>query len=242
MSNADLEDDFFEAPDAQRRADLYAEFDPALQPAHAERRVFGVLAIVGLVLLGAGYAFLSSDTPSPEAAQPAVAATPASAAAASEAPAPAGTPDPTPAPALADPTARPSRLDRLIQRNASAVAGAVPSPPVAAPAPTFADARAKIEAGDFDAALALLADEAPGFERAALRGWALYELGRDADARAALREALGNRPDHAESLLLLGSLEQDRDSDAARKTYQAFLTAHPEAPEAAEVRQILERI
>lgn len=242
MSNEDLEDDFFTAHDAASRADAYAEFDPSLQPVHQERRVFVAIALIGALVLGVVYLLLpdAPAEPDPKAKTPVAAAAPKT-----QAPKSAASIRPAPPldPALANPTARrPSRLQRLLQRNASTVAGAAPSPPVAAPAPTFAAARAKIEAGAFDEALGLLADSAPGFERASLRGWAFYELGRDADARQALRTALDARPDHAESLLLLGSLEQARDSSAAKKTYQAFLAAHPKAPQAAEVRQILERI
>lgn len=226
-----LEEDFFAAQDAQARADRFADFDPATQPVHTERRIFLFIGVGLAVALGVIYWLMPATDAAPDPAAPSAALTPASTAPASTAPA-------STAPASTAP-ARTSRLARLLKANASA-AGAAPSPPVAAPA-EFGTARQQIEAGAFDQALATLG-AADGFEAQALRGWALYELGRDADARRALRAALAIRPDHAESLLLLGSLEQSRDNTAARQTYEAFLAAHPNAPQAGEVRQILDRI
>lgn len=243
-----LEEDFFAAQDAQARADRFAEFDPATQPAHTERRIFLFIGVGLAVALGVIYLLMPGTDAAPDPTTPSSAAalTPASTAPASTAPAstaPASTAPASTAPASTAkaPTApaRTSRLARLLKANASA-AGAAPSPPVAAPA-EFGAARQQIEAGAFDQALATLG-AADGFEAQALRGWALYELGRDADARRALRAALAIRPDHAESLLLLGSLEQSRDNTAAKQTYEAFLAAHPNAPQAGEVRQILDRI
>jgi cytochrome c-type biogenesis protein CcmH/NrfG len=222
-----LEEDFFAAEDAQSRADLYADFDPDAQPARAERRIFLFIGVGLLIVLGLVFWMMpatEADSASPKST--------ASVAAAK-----------APASKAAPPPQRGSRLARLLKRNASA-AGAAPSPPVPAPAAESdgLDAvRQHIEAEEFDQALSALGD-ADGFQAQALRGWALYELGRDADARRALRAALALRPNHPESLLLLGSLEQSRDHSAAKQTYEAFLAAHPNAPQAREVRQILERI
>lgn len=222
-----LEEDFFATEDAQSRADLYADFDPDAQPAKAERRIFLFIGVGLLVVLGIVYALMPDAESAADAPQssPSVAAkTPVSQ-----------------APASTAPPAHTSRLARLLKKNASA-AGAASSPPIPAPAvESFQTARTHIEAGEFDQALTSLGS-AKTFEANALRGWALYELGRDADARQALRSALDERPDHLESLLLLGSLEQSRDHSAAKQTYEAFLAAHPNAPQAQEVRQILDRI
>lgn len=245
----DHEMDFFSARDPQSRADAYADFDPDLNPARAERRVFAFIGLGLLVLLGVVYA-LMPDTPADDAAkakaaQKGAAAPPASKAMAASAPR-SNAPQ-SAAPASVTST-RQSRLARLLQKNASPQAGAAPSPPAAASAPplpatpTHAAARAQITDGEFDRALATLSDAPDGFDTHALRGWAMYELGRDADARRNLEAALAVRPDHAESLLLLGSLQQTRDDDAAKATYRAFLAAHPNAPQAGEVRQILDRI
>lgn len=257
----DNEMDFFSAQDPQSRADAYSDFDPELRPARAERRIFAYIGTGLVVLLVAIYA-LMPDVPSDEAAsgktnvaakatstaktlgatsaaqRPAAAksATPGSAA-----PAVAAAKAATPGPAT--PAKRPSRLAQLLEKNASPLVGAAPSPPDAASAtPLHTAARAQIADGEFDRALKTLVDGVDGFDTHALRGWALYELSRDADARRNLEAALAIRPDHAESLLLLGSLQQTRDDDAAKTTYRAFLAAHPDAPQAGEVRQILDRI
>ena len=243
----DHEQDFFSARDPQSRADAYADFDPELQPARAERRIFAYIGVGIIALLAVIYA-LMPDVPTenagpakPKVAQTTDKASPTSSPAAAKI-------APVSAAKAAPASARPSRLARLLEKNASPQAGAAPSPPVAASATPLpatrlhASARAQIVDGEFDRALETLTDSAKGFDTHALRGWALYELGRDADARRNLEAALAVRPDHAESLLLLGSLQQTRDDDAAKETYRAFLAAHPNAPQASEVRQILDRI
>ncbi|MGK0362647.1 MAG: tetratricopeptide (TPR) repeat protein [Bradymonadia bacterium] len=260
----DNEMDFFSAQDPQSRADAYADFDPDLQPARAERRVFAFIGAGLVVLLLGIYALMPDVLPDEAASGKAnVAAkadkadSPTIRAAASAAQKPAAAKSATPGsatpglatpglatPGSATPAKRPSRLAQLLEKNASPLAGAAPSPPDAASAtPLHTAARAQIADGEFERALTTLDDGVDGFDTHALRGWALYELGRDANARRDLEAALAIRPDHAESLLLLGSVQQTRDDDAAAKTtYRAFLAAHPDAPQAGEVRQILDRI
>ncbi|MCB9544503.1 MAG: hypothetical protein H6706_01255 [Myxococcales bacterium] len=230
-----LEESFFSADGdvVAARAAAFAHLDPRQRPERSERRVFaGVLALTTLVV-----AVLAWMAPTPGAA-------PTERKSAAAQTAPASPPSQAVESAEVD-APPPSRLAAVLHGDVPAA----PPPAVAAPAtaapvddPAVAAARKSLESEDFEGAIAAL-DRAPaGFDRQALRGFALYELGRDQEALEALKGALTLRPDHAETLLLLGSLQQTQDPVAAGATYRAFLAAHPEAPEAAEVRTILERI
>ena len=248
-----LEEGFFGAStDAvAARADAFSDLDPARRTGRLEGRVFG-LAVLGGAMLVAVLGWMA-----PRAGM--APATEKSSAGATSAPvrSPA-----RPAPPVYRPES--DRLAALLGVGAPQAPGSAPASVApasvatsgaldagrvteAAPASDAGEsavalARKRMESGDFAGALAALDAASTHFEARALRGHVLYELGRDQEALEALRQALAERPDHAASLLLLGSLQQAADPEAAGQTYRTFLQAHPNAPQAAEVRQILERI
>ncbi|MEZ4472257.1 MAG: hypothetical protein R3F60_15970 [bacterium] len=232
-----LEEIFFSADGdvVAARAASFAHLDPRQSPERSERRVFAaVLVATSLVV-----AFLAWLAPDPNAAAP----TERKSAAAQTAPASPPIRAVESAEAVEAPT--PSRLAAVNQGAEPAAPGGAAAPAseaAQADDPAIAAARTSMDAEDFEGALAAL-DRAPaGFDRQALRGFALYELGREQEALESLKGALAVRADHAETLLLLGSLQQVQDPAAATATYRTFLTAHPDAPEAAEVRTILARL
>lgn len=253
-----LEEGFFGAStDAvAARADAFSDLDPARRTGRLEGRVFG-LAVLGGAMLVAVLGWLAPR---------------AGVAPATEKSSAGATSAPVRSPARpAPPVYRPEsdRLAALLGVGAPQAPGSAPAsvaPASVAPASVatsgaldagrvteaapagdagesaVALARKRMESADFAGALAALDAASTHFEARALRGHVLYELGRDQEALEALRLALAERPDHAASLLLLGSLQQAADPEAAGQTYRTFLQAHPNAPQAAEVRQILERI
>ena len=104
-------------------------------------------------------------------------------------------------------------------------------------------ARVALKAGRFAEALHVLEGLPASAGVDAMRGRALFELGRDADARAMLERAHDAAPTHAETLLLLGTVRQAAaDRDGARAAYRAFLAANPQSPHARDVRRIIDSI
>ncbi|MBL8669174.1 MAG: glycosyltransferase [Alphaproteobacteria bacterium] len=97
-------------------------------------------------------------------------------------------------------------------------------------------ARAALQAGAFDAALAALAEadraEPENPDIAAFRALALARAGRQEEAITACRTALGLRPDHAAGLEILAAAEFARaDFAAASETLQRLLAVEPSRSE-----------
>ncbi len=239
-----LEEGFFGATtdSVVARADAFSDLDPVQRPGRAEGRVFGLALLGGGILVAVlgWFAPLAGQEAGTERASEGATSAPAH-----------GTVRPS------APVYRPEseRLAALLGVGAAPASGAptIPAAPASVASATLSSgpvdgiravdlARKRMESADFAGALAALDDVPGSFEARALRGHVLYELGRDQEAQRALEAALAERPDHAPSLLLLGSLQQVADPQAAGQTYRTFLQAHPDAPQAAEVRQILERI
>jgi len=100
----------------------------------------------------------------------------------------------------------------------------------------------QLRSGNFNAAIASLS--ASQRQRSSSRtlaklGQAYFDAGKLTHAEKTLRAA-GRRP---EAMLLLATLYQQTSRvDRTRKTYQAFLTHHPDHSRAAWVRKILKRL
>lgn len=225
----ELEMSFFTGTgdDAAHRAADFSNLDPYNRPERAERKVLAGVIVAASLVVG-GLALMMPNT------------LPVNAAVAQTAPQKT-TPAPISMAALVATPKAPASITVAKAAPVSAAADVVKSPPLATSAPAISAARAALEAEEFEKALSLLKDAESGSEVYALRGWALYELGKDSQAMQALKRALLEQPDHPNSLLLLGELQQGRDPQAAKKTYRTYLEHYPESPQANEIRTILER-
>ncbi len=129
-----------------------------------------------------------------------------------------------------------------LERKLRAPALAPTSGEAASPAALVA-ARKALAEGRFEDALAGLEGMAAAAPVDALRGRALFELGRDDDALRVLERAHAADAAHADTLLLLGTVRQAKaDRAGARAAYEAFLAAHPLSPHAGDVQGILARM
>lgn len=250
-----LEDGFFGASGEAvvKRADAFSSIDPLKRPGRSEGRVLLFSIVLG-ALLAATAGWLASTEGEALPTQSVSAMAELASAHAVEPRRPTMRPRNTRLAALLQggEAAEEVRMPQGVEAERPAEAAPVPVEPVGAGAPevvvaepvvrhpslVLADQR--VQAEDFEGALAALHNAPAGFETDALRGHALYELGRDDEALKALLAAQATRPEHGRTLLLLGSLQRQSEPAASARAYRAFLAAHPDAPEASEVRQILE--
>jgi hypothetical protein len=72
-----------------------------------------------------------------------------------------------------------------------------------------------------------------------LQGFALARSGSEADAAAVLEHTLVTAPDHAPSLLLLGTMRWRAGDERGVSVLERFLTLDPDHPAAEQVRALL---
>lgn len=253
--------EFFSATDHAKRSELFDDLEAKARSQRLEGRfIIGALAVATLVVAVIAWPEGAPDAQAKEAPQAtSVSPPPPPVTRASASATPKKAPSTPVGAGLVRPAGQQSpRLRRLLSGFAAqAPLGASPEAELAAatddgPGPAeraidavagggaLADAREALEADAFERVLVELDGIDDGFEAQVLRGRALFELGRDAEALRALSAARAAQPENTEVLLLVGALLQTTgDRPGARAAYTAFLAVDDATPQAAEIKLVL---